>query len=48
VPPELRYDTAQEIIDQAPLLTGPPADASGGLVPFSEWVQAWESFKAGV
>lgn len=48
VPPELRYDTSQEIIDQAPLLSGPPADASGGFVPFSEWVQAWESFKAGV
>jgi spermidine/putrescine-binding protein len=48
VPKELRYRSAKAIIDRAPLLPGPPADASGGLVPFSEWVSAWESFKAGI
>jgi spermidine/putrescine-binding protein len=48
VPPELRYDSSQEIIEQAPLLAGPPADDSAGTVPFSEWVEAWESFKASI
>lgn len=48
LPKELRYRSSQEIIQRAPLLPGPPADATGGLVPFSEWVSAWEAFKAGV
>lgn len=48
LPPELRYDSATAIIQQAPLLPGPPADAVGGHVPFSEWLKAWENFKASV
>lgn len=48
VPKELRYSTPASIIKNAPIVQGPPADSSGGLVPFSEWIHAWEQFKASI
>jgi len=48
IPEELRYTSATEIIEQAPLVPGVPADEAGGKVPFTAWVSAWEEFKSGV
>ena len=48
VPKELRYSNAAEVVEQAPILPGPPADSADGIVPYSEWVAAWEDFKQGV
>ena len=48
LPSELRYATPASIIRKAPIVQGPPADSSGGLVPFSEWIHAWEQFKASI
>jgi putative spermidine/putrescine transport system substrate-binding protein len=48
VPKELRYTKPADVIRKAPIVPGPPADSSGGVVPFSEWIHAWEQFKASV
>jgi spermidine/putrescine-binding protein len=48
VPKELRYKSAADVIAKAPIVEGPPADSSGGLVPFSDWIKAWEQFKASI
>ena len=48
VPGPLQYQSAAAVIKEAPLVPGPPADASGGKVPFSEWITAWEQFKTSV
>lgn len=48
VPRELRYTTPAAIIRKAPIVQGPPADSSGGFVPFSDWIHAWEQFKASI
>lgn len=49
VPEELRYADAAEVIEQAPIVPGAPAEAGDdGIVPYSEWIAAWEDFKQGV
>jgi spermidine/putrescine-binding protein len=48
VPKELRYTQPAAVIRTAPIVQGPPADATGGLVPFSDWIHAWEQFKASI
>jgi spermidine/putrescine-binding protein len=46
VPKELRYSHPAAVIRKAPIVQGPPADGTGGMVPFSDWIHAWEQFKA--
>jgi hypothetical protein len=48
VPKQLRYTHAAAVVRKAPIVQGPPADATGGLVPFSDWIHAWEQFKASI
>lgn len=46
LPEPLQYDSADDILANAPLLPGPPVDDAEGFVPFPEWLSAWEQFKA--
>lgn len=46
VPPQLRYQSAAAVLAKAPLEPGVPVTGAHGYVPFSEWLTAWESYKA--
>lgn len=46
LPPQLRYKTAGEVLEKAPLLPGVTVEKGGSDVPFQDWVKAWEQFKS--
>jgi spermidine/putrescine-binding protein len=46
LPPELRYASADEVLERAPLLPGVTVEEGGEFVPFQEWLKAWEQFKS--
>ena len=46
VPPQLAYKSAAAVLEKAPLEPGVPVTDAHGFVPFSEWLTAWETYKA--
>ena len=46
VAPEFQYETADEVLEQAPFLPGVPVEADGDVVVFQDWLKAWEEIKA--
>ncbi|MBV9560450.1 MAG: extracellular solute-binding protein [Bradyrhizobium sp.] len=43
---ELQYSSSADVLKKAPLVPGVTVEEGGRDVPFQEWVQAWEEFKA--
>ncbi len=43
---ELAYQSSADVLKAAPLVPGVTVEEGGSEVPFQEWVQAWEEFKA--
>ena len=43
---ELAYQSSGDVLKMAPLVPGVTVEEGGSEVPFQEWVQAWEEFKA--
>lgn len=46
LPKELQYSNPSEVLNQAPLLPGPPVDTSAGYVPFQQWLSFWNAYKS--
>lgn len=46
LPKELQYANPSEVLNQAPLLPGPPVDTSEGYVPFQQWLSFWNAYKS--
>jgi len=46
LPKELQYTSSEAVLKNAPLMPGVTVETGGPDVPFQEWVQAWEEFKA--
>jgi spermidine/putrescine-binding protein len=46
LPSELQYDSADDVLERAPLLPGVTVEKGGDVVPFQDWLEAWEQFKS--
>jgi spermidine/putrescine-binding protein len=46
LPKPLQYSAPDEILSQAPLLPGVPITDADGYVPYQEWLNAWNEYKA--
>jgi hypothetical protein len=46
LPSELQYDSADDVLERAPLLPGVTVEEGGDVVPFQDWLEAWEQFKS--
>ena len=46
LPKPMQYSSPDEILSQAPLLPGVPITDADGYVPYQEWLNAWNEFKA--
>ncbi len=46
LPKPLQYSNPSQVLDQAPLLPGPPVDTSEGYVPFQQWLAFWNAYKS--
>ena len=46
LPKELQYASSETVLKAAPLMPGVTVEEGGADVPFQQWVQAWEEFKA--
>jgi spermidine/putrescine-binding protein len=46
LPKELQYTSSETVLKDAPLMPGVTVEEGGPDVPFQQWVQAWEEFKA--
>jgi spermidine/putrescine-binding protein len=46
LPEELQYASADEVLENAPLLPGVTVEEGGDVVPFQDWLDAWEQFKS--
>ncbi|MBY6120389.1 extracellular solute-binding protein [Mameliella alba] len=43
---EMRYESAEQALELAPMMPGVTVETGGPDVPFQEWMQAWIEFKA--
>jgi spermidine/putrescine transport system substrate-binding protein len=46
LPKDLQYASSDSVLKAAPLMPGVTVEEGGPDVPFQQWVQAWEEFKA--